>query len=96
LNISVQKLLGKMEEELKQAKTSTSEERVREKIYAVKALCELVLDEQSGTKLEPLTPPAQIQTQTQTQTQTQIVNSIGQPPKMKIDEESNGDSLFDF
>jgi hypothetical protein len=92
LNISVQKLLGKIEEELRQAKQSDTEAKMREKIYAVKTLCELVLEEQPSqeTAVKTLSPsPAPVQ--------TQMLNpTYGQPPKMKIDEESNGDSLFDF
>ncbi|TKC16872.1 YwdI family protein [Robertmurraya kyonggiensis] len=90
MNISVQKLLGKIEEELRQAKSSDSEARMREKIYAVKTLCELVLEEQSSSSntLQSFSTPAPIQ--------TQRMNPYGQVPKMKIDEESNGDSLFDF
>lgn len=90
MNISVQKLLGKIEEELRQAKSSDSEARMREKIYAVKTLCELVLEEQSSSANAPqsFSTPAPIQ--------TPVMNPYGQVQKMKIDEESNGDSLFDF
>lgn len=94
MNISVQKLLGKIEEELRQAKQSETEAKMREKIYAVKTLCELVLEEQPNaeTAIKTIMPsPAPVPVQTQMLTQT-----YGQPPKMKIDEDSNGDSLFDF
>jgi len=45
----MQALLGKIEEELKQAKQSNSESLIREKIYAVKTLCELVLAQERAT-----------------------------------------------
>nr|WP_244926475.1 YwdI family protein [Cytobacillus firmus] len=45
MNISVQKLLGKMEKELLEAKSSSSDARIRERVQAIKSLCELILDE---------------------------------------------------
>lgn len=93
LNISIQKVLGKIEEELNQAKGIGSEARIRERIHAIKALCELALDESSR-------PAEIVATQTPRSpapvVQTQMLQSVGQPQKMHIDEESNGDSLFDF
>lgn len=86
MNISVHKLLEKMEEELLQAKLSESERHMRERIHAVKTLCELLLEEQPGQiqKVQAASSPAFIP--------AQVVN----PPKMKLDKEANGDSLFDF
>ena len=45
MNISVQKLLAKMEDELHLAKATVKEENLREKVYSIKTLCELILDE---------------------------------------------------
>ncbi|WP_413358382.1 YwdI family protein [Robertmurraya sp. 2P01SA] len=91
LNISMQALLGKIEEELKQAKQSNSESRIREKIYAVKTLCELVLEQEvSGQRpvSSSITSPPPVQ--------PQVITQYQQPQKMKVDADSNGDSLFDF
>lgn len=86
LNISVHKLLGKIEEELAQAKLSESEAHIRERIHAVKTLCELLLEEQPGQakQVQVASSPAYIPAQ------------VVSPPKMKLDKEANGDSLFDF
>lgn len=91
MNISVQQLLGKIEDELKQAKASGSEARIRESIHAIKALCELALDEkpQAGQPVEkpviPVLPKEQI-----------IPAVQGQPRRLKMDDDANGESLFDF
>jgi hypothetical protein len=92
MNISIQQLLAKIEDQLAEAKTSNSDARIRERVYAIKSLCELVLEQEGiqGVTYQqptfqavqaPLTIPKQtIQTQTN---------------KIKM-EEGNGDSLFDF
>lgn len=86
MNISIRKLLGKMEEELRQAKLSDNEANVRERIHAVKTLCELVLEEQPNLEntVQPIATP------------TLIPSQMVSPQKMKLDKEANGDSLFDF
>jgi DNA-binding protein H-NS len=50
MTISLQKLLLKMEEELILAKRAESEATQRERIQAIKTLCELVLDEPITTR----------------------------------------------
>ncbi|MCM3528828.1 YwdI family protein [Cytobacillus oceanisediminis] len=90
MNISVQKLLGKMEKELLEAKSSSSDARIRERVQAIKSLCELVLEESDTGSVSAVAsishtynaPPAQ---------------PAGlQPKKMQMEDEANGDSLFDF
>lgn len=91
----MQKLLLKMEQELLEAKSSGTTAQVRERIQAIKTLCELVLDNQSGeTKRDlirsnPVIPRIPQQTLAPSPIQQQ-------PQRLQIDEESNGDSLFDF
>lgn len=51
MNISVDRLLTKMEEEIRQAKTSGKLEILREKVYSIKILCELILDEQQTNSI---------------------------------------------
>lgn len=93
--ISIGKLLEKMEEELKLAKGSASDARIRERIHSIKTLCELILEEparpvETGRIAEPVrfvqpvSPPV-MQPLT-----------INQAKPLKMDDESNGDSLFDF
>jgi len=102
MNISVDKLLAKIDDELKLAKTSTKEENLRERIYSIKILCELILDEkQAGAK--PATAAYQPQV-TQQVYQQPLMNqpvfqqgsSLEQPKKLNMENEANGDSLFDF
>lgn len=90
MNISVQKLLGKMEKELLEAKASPSEARIRERVQAIKALCELVLEESDAVS----TSAAASISHTYSAPAAQPANL--QPKKMQMDDEANGDSLFDF
>jgi hypothetical protein len=95
LDISVQKLLLKMEQELQAAKSSGTNSQVRERVQAIKTLCELVLESQTGEttrdlpRSQPVIPAIGEQILTPSPLQTQ-------PKKLQIDDESNGDSLFDF
>jgi hypothetical protein len=106
VNISVQKLLTKIDEELKLAKSSTKEESLREKVYSIKILCELLLDEKpaakSGETINPL-PPVQpaisyqaYQPPVMNQQIVQQAPTLQQPKKLEMEDEANGDSLFDF
>ncbi len=90
MNISVQQLLRKIEEELHEAKGNTNEARIRERIYSIKSLCELILDEQ-------VQPAAQKNTFVSQQPahHAQPV-SIQQPKRLEMEDDANGDSLFDF
>lgn len=96
MNISVQQLLAKIEDQLIEAKISNTDARIRERVYAIKSLCELVLEEEGKEgvtyqqpvrkpSFQPMEAPLTIPKQT-IQTQTN---------KIKMDE-GNGDSLFDF
>ncbi|MBT2736133.1 YwdI family protein [Neobacillus sp. C211] len=106
MNISVQKLLTKIEAELKLAKTSTKEESLREKVYSIKILCELLLDEKpSLTSVVPAAPMPAVQPAISFQAYQQPVMNqpivqqaptLQQPKKLDMEDEANGDSLFDF
>lgn len=87
MNRSVQKCLAKIEEEL----ATLNEETLREKVYSIKVLCELILDEKQ-IKSES---PALLQTAPKTFIQQPIMPKV-QPKKLVVDDEANGDSLFDF
>jgi hypothetical protein len=88
MNISVQKLLAKIAAELELAKSSQKEESLREKIYSIKILCELILDEKQATKDAP--------TATYLHQVLQQPATINEPEKLDLNNEANGDSLFDF
>ncbi|MED3964231.1 YwdI family protein [Niallia taxi] len=102
MNISVQKLLAKIEDQLKEAKASGSEATIRERVYAIKSLCELVLEQEGGkssnvTYSQPVQQPVLIQPSPVPMQQMQPVQQMQQmqTPKLNTDE-GNGDSLFDF
>jgi Family of unknown function (DUF5327) len=95
VNISVDKLLSKIEEELKLAKNSTKQENLREKVYSIKILCELILDDKQGQQDAPTTPITAYQPVT-IQPAFQQPVSLNQPKKLEMEDEANGDSLFDF
>ncbi|MBS8265501.1 hypothetical protein DYI25_13825 [Mesobacillus boroniphilus] len=105
MNISLQKLLLKMEEELMRAKSAESEAVQRERIHSIKTLCELVLDESpqhSRVIAAPVKQAAQqfVPSQPSIPQQQMPVNQpspmIPQPKKLEMEDNSNGDSLFDF
>ncbi|MEH7251484.1 YwdI family protein [Neobacillus niacini] len=95
MNISVEKLLMKIEDELKQAKNSTKQENLREKVYSIKILCELILDEKQNLQQVPSVPSAVYQP-VMAQPSFQQPVSLNQPKKIEMEDEANGDSLFDF
>lgn len=82
MNISVQKLLEKIEDEL----AAVREENLREKVYSIKVLCELILDEK------------QIETVSQVMTKGYVQQPMMPVslPKKSANDGANGDSLFDF
>ena len=84
MDISIEKLLTKMEEELSLAHG----ESLRERVYSIKILCELILDE--------MQPNGQAPVNRVIQQPSQGFSDVNQPKKMHIDNEANGDSLFDF
>jgi hypothetical protein len=111
MNISLQKLLAKMEEEIRLARAAETEASQREKIHSIKTLCELVLEEpaQQGTgkypsneTSRPVTQPAPPYNSPQPSfVQPQMPVSqpapvMPQPKKLEMDDHANGDSLFDF
>jgi hypothetical protein len=95
VNISVEKLLMKIEEELKLAKNNTRQENLREKVYSIKILCELILDDKQVQQESKPTPLPTFQPVASQPSFAQPV-SLNQPKKLEMENEANGDSLFDF
>lgn len=95
MNISLHKLLQKMEEEIRKAQTTSSQANIRERVQAIKTLCELVLDDAGSDVTFKAMPTSGVGVSSPLlQVQSQPVR---QPPERKLDEdEANGDSLFDF
>lgn len=103
VNIPVQTLLTKIEDELKLAKSSAKQESLREKIYSIKILCELILDEKPAANPEmrsnqaaPVVMQEVFQQPQLNQPFFQQPSSLQQGKKIEMDDEANGDSLLDF
>ena len=98
MNISVSRLLDKMEVELSEAKKLSSEAKIRERAYAIKAICELILDESSlssstteyAARKQGMVSPPPLMEAIQNQSFSQ------QKSILKMEDGSNGESLFDF
>ncbi len=96
MKISVETLLAKMETELQLAKTCSKEENLREKIYSIKILSELLLEENDTVKSnEAMIRTASMAFPT---TPSQPLSTLNQVKKLEMDDGdgANGDSLFDF
>lgn len=102
MSITMRKLLQKMDQELQSAKSADSETRIRERIQAIKTLCELVLEEPEAAQHSHPHPYPQPQrplhiSNTQPMTTTSPALSLAKTEPTKIDNgEANGESLFDF
>ncbi|WP_147535039.1 YwdI family protein [Bacillus marasmi] len=92
MNIPLSRLLQKMEEEIQKAQSTSSEANIRERVRAIKTLCELVLEEPGiasstapnnivGSQLRPVQPQPMRQSQGR---------------QLDSEDDANGDSLFDF
>lgn len=94
LDISIQTLLRKMEQELQEAKASGSTAKLRERIHAIKTLCELALDQQPPAETtRPAVIPMQVAPPLQQPPQVLTIQTQGKKVEL---EEANGDSLLDF
>lgn len=92
MNISIQKLLGKIEQELQEAKESSTAARMRERVHAIQSLCELILED-SEMERAPFAPTNIVSPPIVQQNQPA---TIQQSKRMQTDDNANGDSLFDF
>jgi hypothetical protein len=95
MNIDIQTLLSKMEQEVIGAKGGEMQ-KIREHVYSIKILCELILDEKSMYE-----GVSKLQTERQSMPQNVIqspgVSVPAQPSRsLSTDDGSNGDSIFDF
>lgn len=87
-----------MQQELQHAKNEGSEQKVRERLMAIRTLCDLVLDESPAeAKRVEVIPVQQTQQVMQQMQPIQPVQTttIQQTTKLEEDD-ANGDSLFDF
>lgn len=91
LDISVNQLLKKIESELQRAKQEENALKRRESIHSIKILCELILEENDKVAAKNLAGATPHQPTSQVITTTSL-----SPKKLDMEEEANGDSLFDF
>lgn len=100
MNISVEKLLHKIEEELKEAKGTNSNAKIRERVHAIKTMCELILEESTTvTSTNTTSATANNASNLIVSNPTyrgQVASMPNQQERLIIDEESNGESIFDF
>ncbi|EOV9526449.1 YwdI family protein [Bacillus cytotoxicus] len=98
MQVSSDKILNKMANEIAKAKGSEGQ-KVKEHLSVVRALCDLLLDEQTETSVyvEPKLQSQVISSHPMTAPVTQQVTTVsaGEPVYMK-EEDANGSSLFDF
>ncbi|MGG3448968.1 YwdI family protein [Domibacillus aminovorans] len=89
MNISHEKVLAKMEQEMAAAKMASPDD-VKRHVYAIKSMCELMLGaEVSAYEPRPIvTPPAVMHTQSPA--------TIQQTERLTTEDGSNGESIFDF
>ncbi|WP_144614837.1 YwdI family protein [Bacillus cereus] len=95
MQISSDKILNKMANEIAKAKSSEGQ-KSKEHVLVVRALCDLLLDEQveSSTYREPQIQSKIIGSQPITTVQP-VMPVSGEPVYIK-EEGANGNSLFDF
>ena len=101
MNISVEKLLHKIEEELKEAKDTNSNAKIRERVHAIKTMCELILEESTTVTNSTTTTSATVNNASNLVISNpaysgQVASIPNQQERLIIDEESNGESIFDF
>jgi hypothetical protein len=101
MNISVEKLLHKIEEELKEAKDTNSDAKIRERVHAIKTMCELILEESTTVTSSTTTTSAMVNNASNLIVSNpayrgQVASMPNQQERLIIDEESNGESIFDF
>jgi len=77
------------------AKSEASEQKVRERLMAIRTLCDLVLDEAPAEARRVAAVPVQPMQKVVQPIQTMQPTTIQNSTKLEEDD-ANGDSLFDF
>jgi len=91
--ISYEAIIAQIEQAVQQAKHAQSEQQMREQLTAVKALCEVVLGQQSsyttGKLVQQTTAVQPVTVQGPVMQQANASSKLQEP-------DANGDSIFDF
>ena len=101
MSISYPALLKKLEQELLSAKAADGTSKMREHVYSMKTLCELILENgEAYVENAPAASARKIQNQMPMQMplgQEPIRNvQIEQSKPLSTEDGANGDSIFDF
>ncbi|MCA1060985.1 YwdI family protein [Rossellomorea aquimaris] len=95
MNIPHQSLIKKIEHELGKVKSAEKSQQIREHVYSIKALCEVLLEENNGVSAQPTYSQPQ-QTYFQESQPVQKPVTIQKEEPLETDDGANGNSLFDF
>lgn len=93
--ISYDMIIAELEKQLQEAKNTQSEQKKRESLTAIKALCEVALQSSSMTAQTPSIQPMMTAPVMPVMQQSTTTISPNQGKKLH-EEDANGDSLFDF
>lgn len=89
--ISYHTLLSSMDALVQGAKQASSEQQLREQLAAIRALCDVALQNEAQSTNQSTTQVREVQQQASIQVSPAIV------PSNKLQEQdANGDSIFDF
>ncbi|MEK4027666.1 MULTISPECIES: YwdI family protein [Bacillaceae] len=93
INISHLSVLNKIEEEIRQARLAEKSGMMKQHIYTVRTLCEVLLDESDKTGAAAVLPESLPIRQVASQP---AQPALSQAEKLQTDDGANGDSIFDF
>ncbi|MCD7034740.1 YwdI family protein [Metabacillus sp. GX 13764] len=101
MEIPIQALLLKMEEELKKAKSAGEDKAVRDHLLIIRSLCDVAIDAGQSTRETiqyPQTQPSKSEQQVSSWELQKMMGSTKKPGEQasKDEDEANGDSIFDF
>ncbi|MBM7648305.1 hypothetical protein JOC78_001247 [Bacillus ectoiniformans] len=98
MNISHQSVLSRIEQEVRKAKQAEKSDSVKQHLYTIKTLCEVMLDTPGETGSQSFKPSItpQIQPMVQSPLPQKPAVTINQEEKLETEDGANGDSIFDF
>ncbi len=96
MDISHKSVLKKMEEELQRAGKAEGNGAMKQHVYTIRTLCDMLLDAQGDGSIqieaEDVSKPVLLRPEVPQTVQP----AVHQPNKISTDDGANGDSIFDF
>lgn len=89
--ITYESIVKQIEKLTTEAAHAPTEQQAREKLAAIRALCDVVLDEKIGSP-----KPASINSMSTTISSPVYTQPVAIPAQKLEEDDANGDSLFDF